>query len=197
MKNYFIIALFALTSCASHHPTPRVVNMTSVVPSTSLPPTAVDSVRYPENVKAYPVGRYVDPSDGLEMHERHTIYRIETTAKWNLHPDGPPTVPMGPVVGIIDTAKHAAPLNAEVIAEVNKQKAATQALLDERAKLDQTFSQLPNAIQAIKQLEEQNLQLRENISTTQKRLDALTDELRKKQADTFYGVNENTKTNEW
>jgi hypothetical protein len=131
------------------------------------------------------------------MHERHTIYRVETTAKWNLHPDGPPTVPIGPVVGIIDTAKHPAPVNAEIVAEVNKQKAATQALLDERVKLGQTFSQLPNAIQAIKQLGEQNLQLRENVSTAQKRLDALEGELRKKQADTFYGANENTKTNDW
>lgn len=38
----------------------------------------------PEQIKAYPVGRYVDPSDPNTLHERHTVYRREQTGYWNL-----------------------------------------------------------------------------------------------------------------
>ena len=196
MKTRFIIPLLVLTSCASHPPQ-RVVRMAPTVPGTTLSSETVGTVRYPENVKAYPVGRYIDPNDGFVMHEGHTIYRVETTAKWNLHPDGTPIVRMGPPLGIIDTAHRQAPINAEIIAEVNKQKAATQALLDEHAKFDRSLSQLPVAIQATKELGQQNVQLHEQLDANQRRIEALEAQLRKKQADGLFGANENTKTNEW
>jgi hypothetical protein len=80
---------------------------------------------------------------------------------------------------------------------VNKQKAATQALLDEHAKFDQSLSQLPVAIQATKELGQQNVQLHEQLDANQRRIEALEAQLRKKQADGLFGANENTKTNEW
>jgi hypothetical protein len=42
-----------------------------------------DRLRTPEIVKAYPVGRYVDPTSDRVMHEKHTIYRVEEDAGWN------------------------------------------------------------------------------------------------------------------
>lgn len=169
--------------------------MPKAVPGTVLPAEGVESLRYSENLKAYPIGRYVDPNNGLVMHERHTVYRIETTAKWNLHPNAPVTVPLGPALGIIDPARRDPPVNAEIIAEINRQKIATQTLLDQGATLNQTLSQFSGTFQVTKQLGEQNRQLREEISTTQQRLNALEQELRKKQAEVPFGPNQ--KTNEW
>jgi hypothetical protein len=196
MKTYLCIAIAFLTGCASQ-PKPRLVTMQGPMPSTVLPTQGLESIRYSENLKAYPVGRYIDPNSNLVMHERHTIYRVETTAKWNLNPNGPVSVPLGPPVALIDPARHNAPVNAEVIAEINKQKAASQALLDQGTKFDQSLSQLSGAFQVTKQLGEQNLQLRQELTTTQKRLDALEQELRRKQAEVALGVNEKGKTNEW
>ncbi len=42
------------------------------------------SLGTPEQVKAYSIGRYVDPNNLDTLHERHTIYRREKTAHWNL-----------------------------------------------------------------------------------------------------------------
>ena len=196
MRTYLFIAIIFLTGCASK-PKPRVVQMPSPVSGTVLPSQGIESIRYSENLKAYPVGRYVDPNSNLVMHERHTVYRVETTAKWNLHPGGPVTVPLGPPLGVIDPARHNVPVNAEVIVEVNKQKAATQTLLDQGAKFDQSLSQLSGAFQVTKQLGEQNLQLRQELTTTQKRLDALEQELRKKHAEVVFGTSNTNKTNEW
>jgi len=195
MKAFLFIPLIFLTACASNQK-PRVTVM-NVVPAGATPAQGVESVRYSENLKAYPVGRYIDPNNGLVMHERHTVYRVETTAKWNLNPNAPVAVPLGPVVGVIDPARRDAPVNAEVVAEVNRQKAATQALLDQGARFDQTLSQFSGALQVTTQLGEQNRQLRDELTTAQKRLDALEQELRKKQADALVGTNDKTKTNEW
>jgi hypothetical protein len=195
MKACFLIPLVFLTACASNQK-PRVSVM-NLVPAAPQPAPTVESVRYPENIKAYPVGRYLDPNNALVMHERHTIYRVETTAQWNLNPNTPAAVPLGPVVGLIDPARREAPMNAEAVAEVNRQKAATHALLDQGAKFDQTLSQLSGALQVTARLGEQNRQLRDELTTAQKRLDALEQELRKKQADALVGTNDKTKTDEW
>lgn len=195
MKVYLFIPLVFLTACASN-PKPRIT-VINTMPARPQPAQSIESVRYPENLKGYPIGRYVDPNNNLVMHERHTVYRVETTTQWNLNPNAPVAVPLGPVIGLIDPARRDAPVNAEIVAEVNRQKTATQALLDQGAKLDQTLSQLSGAFQVTTRLGEQNRQLRDELTTAQKRLDALEQELRKKQADALVGTNDKTKTNEW
>lgn len=191
MKAYFLIPIFILTGCSS----PRVVQMPPQ-PNTALAPEQAQSVRYAETVKAYPIGRYIDPNNDLIMHEAHTIYRVETTARWNLHPDALADTSFGPPVALIDPAKYNAPLNAEIIAEVFKQKMATEALLERNGAFNQSLSQMHRAVQAIQQVDAQNQQLQQELSMTERRLDALEDQLRNKQADSF-GVNENTNTNQW
>ena len=188
MKVHFLIPLALLTGCAS----PRVVRMPPPVPGT----VATQSVRYPEIVKAYYVGRYIDPNNPLVMEGRHVIYRVETTARWNLHPDDPAAVLSGPALAFTNSAYVNPPINSAVIAEVNKQRAATQALLNEGEIMDQTLSQLPGAFQTVKQVEEQNLQLKRELTVTENRLDALEQELRNKPAESF-GANQDTNTNEW
>ncbi|MGH7990972.1 MAG: hypothetical protein ACREDS_12385 [Limisphaerales bacterium] len=191
MKTYFLIPLAILTGCSS----PRVVQMPPQ-PSTMLSPEQTESVRYAESVKAYPIGRYVDPNNDSIMHGAQRIYRVETTAKWNLHPDASADASLGPPVALIDSAKYNAPVNAEVIAEVNKQRAATEALLERNSEFNQSLSQLARAVQAVKQENVQTLQMKQELTTTEKRLDAFENELRNKQADSF-GANQNTNTNEW
>jgi hypothetical protein len=188
MKTYLLIPLAILTGCSS----PRVVQMPPQ-PNTALSSEQAESVRYTETVKAYPVGRYVDPNNDLIMHGAHTIYRVETTGKWNLHPNAAADASLGPPLALIDSAKYNAPVNAAVIAEVNKQKMATQALLVQSARLNQTLSQLVGTVQTVG---DQNLQLKQEMTVTEKRLDVLENGLRNKQADSF-GANQNTTTNEW
>lgn len=191
MKAYFFIPIVILTGCSS----PRIVQMPPQ-PATTFSPDERKSVRYAETVKAYPVGRYIDPNNDLIMHEAHTIYRVETTAKWNLHPDASADAWLGPPVALIDAAKYNPPVNAEIIAEVNKQRAATEALLERNGEFNESLSQLAQAVQTVRQEDEQVLQLKQELSIHEQRLDALEEQLRNKQADPV-GINENTNTNEW
>jgi hypothetical protein len=155
--------------------------MSRPVPGTTLSGDDIETVRYSENIKAYNVGRYVDPNNALVMHERHVVYRVETTAKWNLHPNAPATVALGPAVQIIDPARKDGPTTAEVIAEVNRQKAATQTVIDQGKRLNDSLTKISTALDAGKQVAEQNRQLRTEIDMTKQRLDLLETEIRGQQ----------------
>jgi hypothetical protein len=182
MKRILIfIPLILLSACASKKPV--VVQMPRSVPGTILTTGDMESVRYGENLKAYSIGRYVDPNDGLMMHEAHTAYRVETTAKWNLHPNAPVTVPGGPVLGIIDPAHKDSPLTPEIVAEVDRQKAATMALMVQGQRLNQALNQLSKTLSVTAQVSVENARLKNDVTTTEKRLDVLEDQFRKTQTE--------------
>jgi hypothetical protein len=176
-----IIPLIFLSACTSNKPV--VVQMPRSVPGTMLGTDDMESVRYGENLKAYSIGRYVDPNDGLVMHEAHTLYRVETTAKWNLHPNAPVNVPGGPVIGIIDPAHKDSPLTPEVVAEVDRQKAATMALIVQGQRMNQALNQLSKTLSATAQVAQENVQLKSEMTTSEKRLDALEEDFRKAQTE--------------
>jgi hypothetical protein len=176
-----IIPLIFLSACAINKPV--VVQMPRSVPGTTLATDDIESVRYGENLKAYSIGRYVDPNDGLVMHEAHILYRVETTAKWNLHPNAPANVPGGPVIGIIDPAHKDSPLTPEVVAEVDRQKAATMALIVQGQRMNQALNQLSKTLSATAQVAQENVQLKSEMTTSEKRLDALEEDFRKSQTE--------------
>jgi hypothetical protein len=180
MKTIYLIPLLLLAACASNRP-PTVLDMPRPVPGMALPSEGIESVRYSENIKAYNVGRYVDPNNALTMHERHAVYRVEITAKWNLHPSAPATVALGPAVQIIDPARKDGPTTPEVIAEVNRQKAATQTVIDQGKRLNDTLTQISSALDASKQVADQNRQLKTELDLTKRRLDLLETEIRSQQ----------------
>jgi len=180
MKTIYLIPLLLLSACASSR-CPDALNMSHPVPGTTLPGDDIESVRYSENIKAYNVGRYVEPNNTLVMHERHVLYRVETTAKWNLHPNAPATVALGPAVQIIDPARKDGPTTPEVIAEVNRQKAATQTVIDQGKRLNDTLTQISTALDASKQVAKQNRQLKTDLDLTKQRLDLLETEIRNQQ----------------
>src|ERR1700685_1009719 len=154
MKYLYLIPLLLLTACASKKPV--VVHMNRSVPGTIIPAEDAESIRYGENLKAYTFGRYVEPDNPLVMHERHMVYCVATSRKWNLHPNPAVSVPMGPVNRIIDSARREPPVNAEVISEVNRQKGITQTLIAQNQRMEEALKQLSGVIAATQQTASQN-----------------------------------------
>ena len=128
------------------------------------------------------------------------VYRVETTAKWNLHPNGPANVPLGPAVGIVDPAHKDGPLTPEIAAEIERQKAATQALLQQGSRLNQTLGQLSQSVAATKQISEDNARLKSALSLTEQRLETLEEQFRQKQTETTFTTPSTPQlqgTNDW
>lgn len=181
MKHALITALLSLvvTSCATKH-APRVVVIPRSVAGTTLPAEGIESIRYAENIKAYPLARYVDPNNRRLMHEGHTIYRVETTPKWNLHPNKPLAGESGPAVSVRDGANEA-PMRDELLVELNRQKEATKAVVSGSQTVAQKLGELGEHVRETKQVAAENVLLKRQVDTAKQRLDTLEEELRRRQ----------------
>jgi hypothetical protein len=161
-----IILLSLFAGCAIKKETrfARSVN----VPGTAIGADNARKVRTPEIVKAYPVGRYIDPSFPDEMHERHTVYRREHAAEWNYRPSKPYALPLGPVIAESNPYRsYYTKTNSQQMKA--QQKAYAEALLEQNVALKRQIDELQQKDSTI-----QNLQT--EIERLKKELDSRTGE---------------------
>jgi len=112
------------------------------VSGTDLDQENVEKVRTSETLRAYPVGRYIDPNDPGVMHEAHVIYRKEAGASWNLNPNAPTVVPLGPVMAVADPARQPDPLPAELEQKMAEQNQLVAALIEQNEALAAAMEKL-------------------------------------------------------
>lgn len=103
-----------LGACASQ---PRVVVVHE--PNPEQPPTHIPlqseaNVEVPGTIKAYPVARYIDPSNPRIMHERHVIYRREEDEHWRLAANARRQILIGNTLSDSRQERHAAPYAQEL-----------------------------------------------------------------------------------
>jgi hypothetical protein len=122
------IGLVFLSACASH---PRVVVVHE--PDPEQPPTHIPlqseaNVIIPGQTKAYPVARYVDPSNPRIMHERHVIYRREEDDRWRLASNARQQILIGNLESDSRQERRAAPYAQELPNLLRKNQEEAQAL---------------------------------------------------------------------
>ncbi len=149
------------------------------LPTLGVPHDA-DSIRYQETFRAYHVGRYVEPNNPLVMHDTHTLYRVETLPHWNLNPVAP-SGPMAVQVRAVPDPAHAqAPLNDEIVAELNQQKEITQKVTSEANRLTAVLEQLNGSLAETKAVARENLTLKQQLLDAERRISALEIELHRR-----------------
>jgi hypothetical protein len=153
-----LLAIFACAGCqalktdaAKAPPPPAVVPAAAPVAGTELDQKNVENVRVGENLKAYPAGRYVDPNDANVMHEAHTIYRREAGPNWNLNPNAPTVVPLGPVLAVADPAKEPTPLPAELEQKMAEQNQLMASLIEQNEALSTQLAKLSKEMAELRQ----------------------------------------------
>jgi hypothetical protein len=170
MKYLALIPLVFVASCASR---PQLV-VRPAPPATVEP---VEAVRYSEVVRAYYIGRFVDPNHPETMSEQHPVYRIESSAHWNLHP-GPATT-----ANLLNPPPDAAfappPTNDVVIAEMNRQRETTERVMSEAVRLSQSYSELQKVFSEMKTVARNNALLGARLVNTEQRIADLGTELEK------------------
>ena len=170
MKYLALIPLLFVASCASR---PQIV----VRPAPPAAVEPVEAVRYSEVVRAYYVGRYVDPNRPETMHEHHPVYRIETSARWNLHPG--PSATTGLLNPPLDAAFAPPPTNDVLIAEMNRQREATARVMEQAARLVQSYVELQKVVGEMKNVARNNALLGARLTTTEQRVGEFGKELEK------------------
>jgi hypothetical protein len=97
--------------------------MVKLLPSPAVEPT--EAVRYMEVIRAYQIGRDLDPNHPDVMHEQHSIFRVEEHTRWNLKPATLSPTGVSPLNAPPDSAFSPAPTNDVILAEINRQREAT------------------------------------------------------------------------
>lgn len=104
MKTKFMTGLLSgplilfISGCAGTPPFPIPEETKPVIPAkiagSNIEPDSRERIRFDENVKIYPIGRYIDPNNSKIMYEKTTMYRVEEDNVWNLRPNQPYTLPV-------------------------------------------------------------------------------------------------------
>lgn len=172
MKTWIIFPIVCLVGCST--PMPPAVGFRPM-PQTAAGPEP--EIRYPETLKAYHVGRYVEPHNELLLHEQHAVYRIEAMPAWNLHP--PAKIGSVTYLGSPTNATYSpAPATDEIVAELNHQKQITQAVKVEAGKLTGSLGQFAQAFAELRGLTQQGRQVQEQLAAALKRIESLETELK-------------------
>jgi hypothetical protein len=162
MKPLLLIPTLFLAACASR--APRPITVAPAAPPSR--PASTAALRTPEQAREYRFGRYVDPGDPLAMHEGHPVYRIETSAGWDLRPGS-----KMPPASRAQTAPPSISANDAVVAEVNKQRVATRAFTEQSARLTQQLAAMQRATAQVDDLAKQNLALKGELKALRERMD--------------------------
>jgi hypothetical protein len=170
MKYLALLPLILVASCASR---PQVALRPTPPPAVE----PIETVRYGEVVRAYHLGRYVDPNHPEAMHEQHPVYRIEVSARWNLHPGAQNTANL---LNPPPDAAFAPPLtNDALVAEMNRQRETTARVMLEAAKLAQSYGELQSFLGEMKNVARNNALLSVRLATNEQRIAEFDRELQK------------------
>ena len=141
MKLHYFFTALLLAGCASSHPTTVDVGPGPLPQKHDVSDPA--SIRKPEQVKAYPVGRYEDPNDPNVMHEGHTIYRAETSPEWDTDPNAPTSLPLGPgEMAVADPSQEHTALTAELEQRLKQEDQLLQTTYEQNERLAQEIKAL-------------------------------------------------------
>ena len=170
MKYLALIPLVFVASCASR---PQIVVRPAPPPAVE----PVEAVRYSEVVRAYYIGRFVDPNHPETMHEQHPVYRIESSARWNLHLGSAHTVNL--LNPPPDAAFAPPPANDAMTAEMNRQREATERVMSEAVRLSRSYEELQSIFSQMKTVARNNALLGARLATAEQRVADFGKELEK------------------
>ena len=159
--------LVFLSACASQ---PRVVVVHE--PNPEQPPTHIPlqseaNVQIPGTIKAYPVARYVDPSNPRIMHERHVIYRREEDEHWRLASNARQQILIGNLVSDSRQERHAAPYAQELPNLLRKNQQEAQAL---NATMQSQMQQNDALVESIRNLGKGMQSLNDRLGVVEKQV---------------------------
>ena len=120
-------------------------------------------LRYPEELKAYSIGRLADAYDPGLMHESHTVYRVENDSAWNLQPGLSPDLPFQVPVSTTHSDDKGL-LQAELEVKTNEQRAMYKYLKEASDKALNQIGALEESVLISKKLLAQNNELKKSLS---------------------------------
>lgn len=134
-------------------------------------------VRQDEEVHAYHVGR-LPSKDRREMHEAHTVYRVEQDSRWDTRLPATPMESRGVVLGIVEPSRSNIPNSTLIEQERQSLVAKTQSLNITMAKLNTLQRDLEKKRQSFEDAEKQATEIQAYLAKVIQERDAAQTELK-------------------
>lgn len=131
----------------------------------SLDPHDRSRVRLDEQVHAYHVGR-LPSHDRQEMHEAHTVYRLEQNARWDTRLPATPMQSRGVLLGIIEPSRNEVPKTTIIEQERQALLAKSRQLEITMTRLSALQAQLEKRLAAYDETEQKAKELEAQIQST-------------------------------
>jgi hypothetical protein len=149
-----------------------------------LDPTDASRVRNPEAVHAYHIGR-LPSHNRQEMHEAHTVYRIEHSPRWDQRLPATPMASRGTVLGIREPSHAPVPQDQVVANERLKQvelsrqlQASLESMNAKQAQLDAYLASAPDKNKTIAELDQQRTKAQAELAALKAKSTAMAAELK-------------------
>jgi hypothetical protein len=168
------LLLLSLVGCASDNnalPKTVAVPVETTPVGTPTDPNANTEVRNDEAVKTYPVGPYVDAA-GVR-HDAHDVERVEQSATWNLAPNTPTAINMGPAVAVADPNQEKQVLNGELQQQMVREQTLLKITAAQNDAMAQQIANLKARVQAADADKQSQADLKAQIQELQKQIDQL------------------------
>jgi hypothetical protein len=174
-----LVLLIISVACTSKQAEIKVVTLPAINKSIGavIHQTDKSKLRYGEALKAYSLGRSVDPLDNSVMHEAGILYRLESSSAWNLQPGLPLNMPYTePEQKNQDNVEQ---LKAEIEVKANEQRALYNYLKQAADKASGQIDVLQESTAISHKLLAQNKLLKEKLSFSETQKIKLTEDLLK------------------
>lgn len=136
-------------------------------------------LRHDEVVRAYHLGRYVDPNHSALMHEGHPLYRIEASARWDLRA----STAGGSTLGLLNPPRDAAysqpQTNDVILAELSRQRDATERVMWEAFQLAGMYDQIKKAMADMSEVAKNHVWMRTRLANAEEQVKEVSSELEK------------------
>jgi len=162
-----VLVAACLSACASQKVT-EVPSAAPVVADTVLDPTNQENVRNSSVVQTLSVGPTQDPTNPNIREDAHNIERVVEPESWNLHPNVPTAINMGPIVAINDPNRQAEPMTPELVQKIQQENQLLKVTAEQNDAMAAKIAELQALLKTKQMTDQENTDLTARVAQLEK-----------------------------
>ena len=163
----FLIVAACLSACASQKVT-DVPSAAPVVADTVLDPTNQENVRNSSVIQTLSVGPTQDPTNPNIREDAHNIERVVEPESWNLHPNVPTAINMGPIVAVNDPNRQAEPMTPELVQKIQQENQLLKVTAEQNDAMAAKIAELQALLKTKQMTDQENADLTARVAQLEK-----------------------------
>jgi len=171
-----VLVAACLSACASQKVT-DVPSAAPVVADTVLDPTNQENVRNSSVIQTLSVGPSQDPTNPNIRVDAHNIERVVEPESWNLHPNVPTAINMGPIVAVNDPNRQTEPMTPELVQKIQEENQLLKVTTEQNDAMAAKIADLQAILKTKQMTDQENADLAARVAQLEKAQKELEDKL--------------------